>query len=736
VSGADGSKTGATTSSHVSETTTGSKPGAMTSAVDPAATTLAGRPAARNRAGKARATVRKKVGILRLLGTRAASPPPAPIESIFDPADDDTPLERASAALHVRQGNYPMALYLLNGAFSAHTARPAVSRLWLEALLGLASREGPEGLSTFTPAPSPPSSIRAQLLEAIDQVSQAATPLPELSAWQLRAARTLHYHHQLEAAERRYEALLARDPDSLAAADAAFGLGCLYLGRDPLPQAAAGIDALIRRPGLATAPRWPAAVSRLLELEAAAEVLGLRREPGGPALIELAAPLLVHGAPVADGGLHLRIDPARPFRLVDVGAALERNGRLEDAMALYRRIAVHTPELAGRQIALRRLARYHDDRLEPASAAEAYAQIEPASAAEAYAQIEPASAAEAYAQIEPASAAEAYAQIEPASAARAAEPREIDPTPPPTASSSLLRAAALRTAAHDPAGAGQVLERYALRATLEDAEPRLLEAARCYREAGAADDVVRVTSAWLEHFPEGDADRVLEALDLELGALEQLGRQDGARRLEAGLSARVDRLRSLPSLSADALYRYGRMRFSALERVAAEARATPLKGNAKAQKEALERRIAALKALREGLDELVLIGDPEWTTAALYTVGMAFLELADELVEAVPAGVDDGDRDIYIDVLHDSFIDPLETRAERYFLRNLEHASTFRIWNRWMVLSGRAMHRLRPDAFPSVQPERLAIELGDGQVEYREYPAMTGDIKVPSSPAR
>ncbi len=134
----------------------------------------------------------------------------------------------------------------------------------------------------------------------------------------------------------------------------------------------------------------------------------------------------------------------------------------------------------------------------------------------------------------------------------------------------------------------------------------------------------------------------------------------------------------------------------------------------------LEQKAAELQKIVGVMTEVVMFGDPEWASAALYLIGEAYQNFADTLFTApVPPELSEEEAEIYQLELQDQAF-PIEDKALQAFQRQLDTSLKNGIENEWTELTRTRLRKLNPNLERARANERTV--LGQNEFFYRFGP--------------
>lgn len=143
-----------------------------------------------------------------------------------------------------------------------------------------------------------------------------------------------------------------------------------------------------------------------------------------------------------------------------------------------------------------------------------------------------------------------------------------------------------------------------------------------------------------------------------------------------------------------------RARYMEGERVLTRFDAIRISGDAKQLSERLKQKAELLKRASTIFLDVVSLGVAEWTTAALYQIGLTYENFARSLHESpVPPGLSDAEKERY-QMQIDEFVVPIEERALDAYENGWKKAIDVGIYNQWTEKMRAALGRLNAELFP------------------------------------
>jgi hypothetical protein len=127
---------------------------------------------------------------------------------------------------------------------------------------------------------------------------------------------------------------------------------------------------------------------------------------------------------------------------------------------------------------------------------------------------------------------------------------------------------------------------------------------------------------------------------------------------------------------------------------------------------ALKSKNARITALVTAYREVVAIGSPRWSEAALTRLGEAYRDFNKGLLEApAPRGLDAEQRELYRGMLQSQAM-PLEDKAVDAFREAIELSHRTGFYSEWTLRAQRALREYRPDQVAELHQPALVGSLG------------------------
>ena len=113
----------------------------------------------------------------------------------------------------------------------------------------------------------------------------------------------------------------------------------------------------------------------------------------------------------------------------------------------------------------------------------------------------------------------------------------------------------------------------------------------------------------------------------------------------------------------------------------------------------LREKNAGLASLLRSYGEVLKLGSPRWSAAALARIGQAHRSFNRGLLEApMPRGLDADERDLYRQALESRAL-PLEDKAVEAFRKAIETGERSGVYTEWAIAAQDALRELQPDAY-------------------------------------
>ncbi len=506
----------------------------------------------------------------------------------------------------------------------------------------------PEAEVTYTedgvPRPIPISPLRKKYIQAIDVLARVSPDDDVTAKYLYIAALTNFYHFQFDEAQRRFDDFIARYPHNEFADDAAANL----------------VDLLRQQ------KKWRemmVAIDRLAGMELGNDFRAWEqvREAFGP--LKIAAHRKIAEELAASGDRAAAVPEfeqiGEDVDLFNAAQLLEEMGKVDRAIEDYKRLTELYPTSEHVEEALFRIASNYEKFFDLPQAIKYY---------------------------------ELLARNYPDSA---------------HAKDSIINAAFLRIGLHQYQEAARLYERYvAAYPKSPEAEPLLFLAGQNYLKAKNYPEAIRTFRRYLKQFFKVNGDRTMEAHIRIIESLEALGRRAEARDLERKTPNIVKSLEGVDTFTHLGLSFYGQIMFKDMQRTMDEFQRAKFVGNSRAMARTLDKKLELINTLEQKMVAILKIGDVEWYSAALYTVGLAYHTFADDLRDAVPSELSEEDRELYMQTLEEEFIYPFEDKAVLYYSKNLDLESAKQVWNKWIELTYEKLNLLRPDLYPARKKEQ------------------------------
>jgi tetratricopeptide (TPR) repeat protein len=176
-----------------------------------------------------------------------------------------------------------------------------------------------------------------------------------------------------------------------------------------------------------------------------------------------------------------------------------------------------------------------------------------------------------------------------------------------------------------------------------------------------------------------------------------------ADRLQAELQKSFARLPAEARQDGAVLAAYAQARFWAVEPAWTEYAEISLRRVATLERD-LDRKRRKLRDLEARYVEVVGLGVGEWGIASLVRIGLAYSDLAQNILRSpIPPGLDDEQQRLYRDGLS-GLARPLEGLAAEALEKALGKAFELSIWSEWTLAAQEAFNQIRPGTYPAVRP--------------------------------
>jgi tetratricopeptide (TPR) repeat protein len=134
-----------------------------------------------------------------------------------------------------------------------------------------------------------------------------------------------------------------------------------------------------------------------------------------------------------------------------------------------------------------------------------------------------------------------------------------------------------------------------------------------------------------------------------------------------------------------------------------------IEGDVKQLKERLKRKTELLKKAAEAFLSTAEIGAAEWTTAALYQIGVAYESFSKALLSSPPPdNLTEQEKELYREAI-DEFVVPIEERSLEAYESGWRKAIELGIFNSWTARMREALGRLNSELYPPLKERGFEI---------------------------
>jgi len=142
-----------------------------------------------------------------------------------------------------------------------------------------------------------------------------------------------------------------------------------------------------------------------------------------------------------------------------------------------------------------------------------------------------------------------------------------------------------------------------------------------------------------------------------------------------------------------------------------------IQGDVKQLKERLKKKSELLKKAAETFLSTAEIGAAEWTTAALYQIGVTYESFSKALLDSPPpANLNADEKELYQQSI-DEFVVPIEERSLEAYESGWHKAVELGIFNSWTAKMREALGRLNSELYPPLKEQGFEIRSqGPGQL--------------------
>ena len=267
---------------------------------------------------------------------------------------------------------------------------------------------------------------------------------------------------------------------------------------------------------------------------------------------------------------------------------------------------------------------------------------------------------------------------------------------------ALYNAGFLRIGLGQYQSAARTFEQYAREnPDREDAEKVMFQAGELWERVGASEGIA-FYERYLRAYPDADADHVMEAYNRIATLTEESGARD--RQVDAAwqdLSDAYARLAAAGEVGSRGRHYAAHAEFRKLWRQFEDFKVIKFTNNDEKNAELLlETKKTQLTDLEANANALITTyQDFEYSSAALYVNGAAYLKYADMLFEAPPPkGLDEDEIMLYQEAIDELRI-PVEDKGRTRLTANLEKARTEKLWSDWLTKTLEVLNARYPAEF-------------------------------------
>jgi hypothetical protein len=134
-----------------------------------------------------------------------------------------------------------------------------------------------------------------------------------------------------------------------------------------------------------------------------------------------------------------------------------------------------------------------------------------------------------------------------------------------------------------------------------------------------------------------------------------------------------------------------------------------IEGDVKQLKERLKKKAELLKKAAETFLSTAEIGAAEWTTAALYQIGVTYESFSKALLSSPPPdNLSAEEKELYTQAI-DEFVVPIEERSLEAYESGWRKAIELGIFNSWTAKMREALGRLNSELYPPLKEQGFEI---------------------------
>jgi len=182
------------------------------------------------------------------------------------------------------------------------------------------------------------------------------------------------------------------------------------------------------------------------------------------------------------------------------------------------------------------------------------------------------------------------------------------------------------------------------------------------------------------------------------------------RGAEAALASAMGLYRTYKkSLEDQGKYFAAKAHYMQGERILADFEKIKIEGDVDQLKSRLKKKSELLKKAADTFLETAEMGVAEWTTAALYQIGVTYESFSKALLSSPPpSGLSAEQKDLYAQQI-DEFVVPIEEKSLEAYESGWQKAIELGIFNQWTAKMREALGRLNTELYPPLKEVGFAI---------------------------
>jgi hypothetical protein len=169
------------------------------------------------------------------------------------------------------------------------------------------------------------------------------------------------------------------------------------------------------------------------------------------------------------------------------------------------------------------------------------------------------------------------------------------------------------------------------------------------------------------------------------------------------------------NLDDDGKYFAAKAHYMQGERILAEFDKIKIEGEVEQLKNRLKKKSDLLKKAADTFLETAEMGVAEWTTAALYQIGVTYESFSKALLDSPPPAALTPDQKEQYSMQIDEFVVPIEEKSLEAYESGWQKAIELGIFNQWTAKMRAALGRLNTELYPPLKETGFEVSSGGGR---------------------